>query len=569
LFLRGVAATGGSVSTNSEVAQIFYAIADLLEIQNERFKPEAYRRAARSIESLGEDLRHVANRGGLGEIPGVGEALRAKVAEYLRDGRIHYYEDLRQQFPPGVIRLMQIPGVGPKTTARFYRELHLESPEEVARAIDEGRLAGLPGFGERKIEKLKEALAQARGAPAGRLPLDVAWRQAREVLDELRARAPIRDFSAAGSLRRCREDVGDLDLLVTTDAPTKAVRAFVQLPGVREIVMQGDTRATVVRGPGLHLDLRVVDPDSFGAALQYFTGSKDHNIHLRSLAQKRGLKINEYGVFRGDERIGGATEEEVYRIMDLPWIPAEIRENHGEIEAAQKHQLPQLVSVEDLKGELHRHLREDDDAPAIRAIAEAARRRKFDYVGLVLPEPKDEGRRASLLRDVRDVQKSIGQRGPRLFVAEERALGRRAPGPERPEGVDYLIGVAAERPPAGDAKASPATPLFVGHLALAEPGGVPPAEALEPWFRWCRTHGVALEITPSGAADGLDAGSARRFVSAGGSVLLSAGGDSAAGFTGLELSTGRARRAWITGGSVLNARPAGRAGPPRGARPDE
>ncbi|MCI4347588.1 MAG: helix-hairpin-helix domain-containing protein, partial [Thermoplasmata archaeon] len=390
------------MSTNSEVAQIFYAIADLLDLQSERFKPDAYRRAARSIESLGEDLRKVAQRGGLDQIPGVGEALREKILEYLRDGRISYYEKLQQTFPPGVLELMRTPGLGPKTIGRFYLELQIDSPAALAQAIDQGRLEGLSGFGPRKIEKLREALRSVAAAPpAARMPLLTAWRLARLVMQELSSRTPVQDITAAGSLRRCRESVGDLDILATSARPPETIAVFTGLAGVRSILLQGDTKATVIHEPGIQIDLRVVEPSSFGAALQYFTGSKDHNIHLRSLARDRGLKINEYGVVRGEERVAGVTETEVYDSLGLALIPPEIRENQGEIEAAQAHQLPALISVDQLRGELHRHLPDAPDVEWMKALTSDARRRKFQYLGLVLPPLQSGGSLRTLVPEVR------------------------------------------------------------------------------------------------------------------------------------------------------------------------
>jgi len=220
------------MSTNTEVAQIFYAIADLLDLQSERFKPDAYRRAARSIESLGEDLRKVAQRGGLDQIPGVGEALREKILEYLKDGKIAYYEKLKATFPPGVLALMRIPGLGPKTTGRFYAQLHIDSPEALATAIDAGRLEGLAGFGPKKIQNLREALRSAAATPtATRTPLLAAWRLARSIVEALSQRTPVKNIIAAGSLRRCRESVGDLDILATSVRPPETLGVFVGLPG--------------------------------------------------------------------------------------------------------------------------------------------------------------------------------------------------------------------------------------------------------------------------------------------------------------------------------------------------
>ena len=258
--------------------------------------------------------------GRLSEIPGVGEAIQKKIEEFLDTGKIDYYERLKQAVPPGVIALIRMPGVGPKTAARFQLELGIDSPAALLAAIDQGRLAGVAGFGPKKIANLRKAVANAPSTPVGRMPLRAAWGIARGVVEQLRAAAPIEQVEVAGSLRRRRENVGDLDILATSSSPERAIGVFSKLPGVREVVVQGDTKCTVIFDPGIQIDLRVVLPESFGAALQYFTGSKDHNVRLRTWAKDRGLKINEYGVFRGDDRIAGPTEEEVYRSLGLPWI---------------------------------------------------------------------------------------------------------------------------------------------------------------------------------------------------------------------------------------------------------
>ncbi|MFZ0831354.1 MAG: helix-hairpin-helix domain-containing protein [Thermoplasmata archaeon] len=557
------------MSTNSEVAQIFYAIADLLDLQSERFKPEAYRRAARSIESLGEDLRKVAQRGALDQIPGVGEALREKILEYLLEGKISYYDRLRETFPPGVLELMRIPGIGPKTTGRFYVELQINSPTALAQAIDQGRLTGLPGFGPRKIENLRQALRTVAAAPpAARTPLLTAWRLARSVVHELSSRTPVQDITAAGSLRRCRENVGDLDILATSARPPETIAVFAGLPGVRRVVVQGDTKATVIHEPGIQIDLRVVEPASFGAALQYFTGSKDHNIQLRSLARDQGLKINEYGVFRGEARVAGETEAEVYATLGLPWMPPEIRENQGEIEAAQAGKLPSLVDADILRGELHRHVPEALDAAWVEALVSEARRRKFHYLGLVVATGPNAASPRSQLEDLRRLWKAAAPESLRLRAGQEVMVGTLnglTPG----FASDYLIGLldptatsGPPRPPEGPLSNRP---LFMGHLPLAPPGGDVPRESITPWIRWCRAQGVALEMTPAGAENGLDAVAARWAQEAGVALVLSGGVDD---LSELDLTLGKARRGWVSAEGVLNSRDDGAAAsPPKASRP--
>ena len=319
---KGAGPAPRAVPSNAEAAAIFREIADLLDVLGEKFKPEAYRRAARSIESLTEELSAVAARNELRSIPGVGDAIEEKIRELLATGRIAYHDRLTHEVPPGLLEILRLPGLGPKTARRFWVELGVEGTAELKAAIDAGRLDGMKGFGAKKIEQIRAALSPApAGSSGARRPIEAAYPLAMAILRALRAGAPVREAEIAGSFRRGRETVGDLDVLVTSEAPEAVFDAFSKLPEVREVRLRGGTKETVVLSNGLQVDLRVVEPEAFGAALQYFTGSKDHNVRLRSLARDRGLKVNEYGVFRGDDRVAGRTEAEVYAALGLAWIP--------------------------------------------------------------------------------------------------------------------------------------------------------------------------------------------------------------------------------------------------------
>ncbi len=309
------------MASNAEAAEIFRGIADLLDVMGERFKPEAYRRAARSIDSLTETLSAVAARGELRSIPGVGDAIEEKLKEYLATGTIGYYDRLQMEVPPGVAEMLGIPGLGPKTARRFWVELGIEGPAELLSALDAGRLIGVKGFGPKKITQIRTAVEASRTTtPGARIPIEDAYPIAQALVRGLREGAGADRVEVAGSFRRGRETVGDLDILVTSDDPTRAFDVFSALPEVKEVRLRGGTKETVLLRNGLQVDLRVVEPASFGAALVYFTGSKDHNVQIRSLAKDRGLRVNEYGVLRGEERIAGRTEEEVYASLGLAWI---------------------------------------------------------------------------------------------------------------------------------------------------------------------------------------------------------------------------------------------------------
>jgi DNA polymerase/3'-5' exonuclease PolX len=552
------------MSKNDELIRIFNEIADLLDLAGEvRFKADAYRRAARSLESLGEDIGRAAERGDLGSIPGVGEALEEKIREYLRTGHLAYYEKLRSQFPPGVLEIMQLPGVGPKTTRRFLLELHVQSPAELAKAIEEGKLAGMSGFAERKIASIREGLAArgVDGAPTGaRHPVVVAWEISEAVVATLRARTRVEFLGVAGSLRRGRETVGDIDVLATSAETAPVLDAFVSMAGVREVRARGDTKATIVMDPGIQVDLRVVAPESFGAALQYFTGSKDHNIRLRTKARDRGLKINEYGVFRGTERIAGATEEEVYAAMGLTWMPPEIRENRGEIEAAERGTIPSLVDPKDLRGDLHVHLTEPSGT-ALAEWAAAAQGAGFRYLGFVLDVPGPELPAAA--RALRERWAKLPAPPPvAAFVGFE--VGAEA-WESPPAGADYYLlrPGPAEDPPPKELPSGAPEPLFVAHL----PAPGPPARGR--WITWAAGHPpVGLDVSPTPTSEGLDSGEVQRAVAAGCPLFLTSGARTPAELRRIAIAVRLARRGWAEPAHVATTREFRKASPdpPVGAR---
>ena len=484
------------MTSNAEAAEIFRTIADLLDVLGEKFKPEAYRRASRSIESLTEDLSRVAARGELRTIPGVGEAIAEKIEEYLRTGTVPYYERLKREVPPGVIELMRLSGLGPKTARRFWVELGIEGPAELAEAIAQGRLDSVKGFGPRKIDLIRTVLEQARGAPASggaRVPIETVYPIAERIVRALRERARTDSVEAAGSFRRRRENVGDLDVLVASEEPERVFDVFSALPEVAEVRLRGGTKETVRLTTGLQVDLRVVAPGAFGAALQYFTGSKDHNVRLRSIARERGLKINEYGVFRGEERIAGRTEEEVYGTLGIAWIPPELREDRGEIEAAGRGALPTLVRAEDLTGDLHVHLPANATPSDVRRLVEDAGRRRLAYLGVVVAGVTGDGNWFSVPAEAVAALDRSHPAG--LEVAPVLEAG---PGPlptsVRQVPAAYRVVRPAGSPgePTAPDPGGPA-PRLVAHLGSTAGGADPPWRH---WVEWARTHGAAIEVGP-------------------------------------------------------------------------
>ncbi len=368
---------------NADIAAIFEEIADLLEIQGENpFRIRAYRNAARQMEAMGVPAADLLARGeDLTELPGIGEDLAAKIKEIVKTGSCKALEKLRKQLPPTITTLLKIPGLGPKRVKALYQKLKIESLTDLARAARDGQIRALEGFGAKTEATILQAL-EAHAGEAKRFKLAIAAQYAEPLCDYLARIKGVQHAVVAGSYRRAKETVGDLDILVTAGKSGPVMDRFTAYDEVARVLAQGETRSTVVLKCGLQVDLRVVEDTSFGAALHYFTGSKNHNIVIRRLGQKKGLKINEYGVFKGERRVGGKTEESVFQSVGLPFIPPELRENRGEIEAARAGKLPRLVELKDLKGDLHVHTKATDGHHTLKEMAEATRARDFEYVAI-------------------------------------------------------------------------------------------------------------------------------------------------------------------------------------------
>ncbi|HDP36687.1 MAG TPA: DNA polymerase/3'-5' exonuclease PolX [Candidatus Atribacteria bacterium] len=369
---------------NIELSRIFEQIARILKIKGENpFKIRAYEKIALVLENLPIDIETIYRQGGLSNIPGVGESIAKKIEEFLTTGKLEYYEKLKETIPSGVIELLDISEVGPKTAKLLYEELGVNNIEKLEKAVRQHRIKDLPGMGEKSEDNILRGIELYKRRKE-RVLLGTALPLAEEIVESLSRLDETEKINFAGSLRRKKETIGDIDILVTSQRPEKIMKTFTSLPQVREILAEGPTKSSVITKEDIHVDVRVVEPISFGAALQYFTGSKAHNIKLRELAVKRGLKINEYGVFdvKTDRRIAGESEQEIYQILDLPFIPPELREDRGEIEAAQENRLPQLIEYSQIKGDLHLHTKWSDGAHTIRQMAEAAKKRGYKYIAI-------------------------------------------------------------------------------------------------------------------------------------------------------------------------------------------
>ncbi len=368
---------------NEDIAVIFEEMADLLEIENANpFRVRAYRNAARTVRGLGRELSEMVAAGeDLTRLPGIGKDLAAKIEEILATGHARALDKLHKQVPASLEALLKIPGLGPKRVKLLYQQLHIRTLKQLENAARQGRLQDLPGFGVKIEQRILDTI-EARRSQEKRFLHNTARQYAEPLVAYLRAVAGVDEVVVAGSYRRGKDTVGDLDILVTARADSPVMQRFIEYDEVHEIVSKGTTRATVFLRCGLQVDLRVVEQQSYGAALYYFTGSKAHNIRVRRLAQQRGLKINEYGVFKGERRIAGKTELSVFKAVGLPFIPPELREGRGEIEAAQANKLPRLITLQELRGDLHVHTNASDGNAGIEEMARAARQHGLEYIAI-------------------------------------------------------------------------------------------------------------------------------------------------------------------------------------------
>ncbi len=414
---------------NSEVAKVFQDIADLLELKGENvFKVRAYQKAARAIEHHPRELEAMLGEGeDLQSIPGVGEAIAKKTAELITTGGLGYYENLKAEFPQGITNLLDIPGIGPKTASKLSGELGITSVDELEQAIKDGRVAALFRLGEKTADNILHQI-QALRRKDQRIPIGEALPIVQEVIAALRSIPGVRNLTPAGSLRRLQETVGDIDLMGTADNSKDVIDAFVALPLVKQVLGQGSTKASVIVSGGLRVDLRMVEHDSFGSLLQYFTGNKQHNIALRERWHKQGLKLSEYGitVIATDKLEKFATEEAFYRRLGMQYIPPELREAQGETEKAAQGAIPKLVELSDIKGDLHTHTEWSDGHDSIEELARAAQDMGYQYIAIT---EHSAGRGIAHGLDVERVKEQ---------VAEIKALN------ERLSGICVLTGIEVD-----------------------------------------------------------------------------------------------------------------------------
>ena len=368
---------------NARIAAVFDRIADILEILGENaFRIRSYRNASRTVGDMAEPLADMVAEGeDLTRLPGIGEGLAGRIHEILESGTCEMLEDLRQRLPPKLTDLLHVKGLGPKKVKVLYERLGIETLADLKAAAEAGRIRDLEGMGAKTEQNILKGLATLE-SEAGRISIKEAADAVRALARHLEAVGAIRRWDIAGSCRRRRETIGDLDVLVEASDRERAADGILAYPPIEDVVARGEQKVSVALAGGLQVDFRFIEAEAFGAAMMYFTGSKAHNITLRKRAQKQRLKLNEYGLFRGKRQVAGKTEEEVFKALDLPWIPPELREDRGEIDAASEGNLPKLIEQKEIRGDLHAHTTATDGANTPQELAEAARARGYQYLAI-------------------------------------------------------------------------------------------------------------------------------------------------------------------------------------------
>jgi DNA polymerase (family 10) len=555
---------------NLELAECFHEIADLLEIREDNvFRVRAYRRAADQLENLAEDVVEALQA--KKKIPGIGADLAAKIREWADTGSMGYLEEVRRGLPRGVRQIMSLPGVGPKTAKLIHQRLGIDSVEGLEEACRSGTILEVPGIRQKTCQNILRGIETWRLGQA-RMPLARALPLAEALVRALRESAPIRAIEVAGSLRRRVETVGDIDILVTSDRPAAVLDRFVGLPQVASVLARGETKSSIRHRENLQVDLRVVEPEAFGAALQYFTGSKNHNVKLRELAVRRKLKISEYGVYDdAGRRVAGRTEEEVYAAVGLPWIPPELREDTGEIEAALAGALPPLVEVAHIRGDLHAHTEWSDGHHPLEALVEAAEARGYEYIIV-----SDHSRSATIARGLTPEQ--LRDQMGRIRALQPRHRIRILSGSEcdilADGSLDFPDDLLAEldvvlaavhsrfKQPGSEMTARICRALENPHVRiLVHPTGrllgsrEPYDVDLEQVFAVARRHGKAVEINASPWRLDLKDSHARRARDLGLALAIDTDTHYLSELDHIELGIATARRAWIGPEQVVNARP--------------
>jgi DNA polymerase (family 10) len=564
---------------NRDIAETFDTIADMLQIKGESYhRWMAYHRAAETIRELSRDLKAVAAGDGLTSLPGIGDTLAQKIEEMLQTGELEFYQKLQAEVPLGVVSMMRINGVGPKKAALFWQELGITTIDELRTAAEEGKLASLSGMGEKTQQKILKGIEALARQQTGRTPLADAQPIAEKILARLLEMPQVGRGEIAGSIRRARPTIGDVDLLVTGDDGAPIMEAFVNMPEVEQVLVHGDTKTSVQLFSGLQVDLRVLPEAKFGTALQYFTGSQQHNIRVRDLAQAKGYSLNENALVPIDDSgeldwenaVYCATEAEVYEKIGLPCFPPEIRENRGEFEAAQNGTLPRLVTVEDMRGDLHMHTTASDGTLSVRKMAETARERGREYI-VITDHSRSLGIANGLsierlMQQQEEVRRVNDEMGDDFHIFHGTEMDINADGSlDYPDDVlarlDFVIAslhvsLRQDRETITQrvltAVNNPHVDL-IGHPRGQMIGTREPADLdMERVFEAAAKSGVALEINANPIRLDLEAGLAQQAAGMGIPISINTDAHSAHQMDLLSYGVRTARRGWIEPGQVIN-----------------
>jgi DNA polymerase (family 10) len=582
----GAVAEAGRI-TNKMAADLLAGVAARLQIMEEnRFRIIAFQNAAESLRNLAQDINHVAAEGALQAIPGIGKAIADALAEYVATGAVADFADLWEKIPQGVVDIMAVPDMGPKKAARLWKEVGITSVAQLKAAAEQGQLRDLKGFGAKSEEKILRGIELISRRTDDRTPIGVARPLALSVIAALTERLPagvIQRIEVAGSLRRWKETIGDVDILCVAADPAAVMTAFRALPQVASILGAGETKSSVVLANGLQVDLRVVEAQNWGAALQYFTGSKEHNVAVRELAQKQGWSLNEYGLTAtgegsaaaGEQRFFGE-EAELYEFLGMAWVPPELRENRGEVQAARKHELPALIGVADIRGELHGHTTWSDGTASVAEMAAVARQRGYHYwsvsdhsigLGIVQGVDGEQLQRQRLEIDAYNRQCAAEGVDFRLLQGTEAEIladGTLGLSDEVLATLDVVVAsihsaqrqdretitercLKAVRNPHVDILGHP-TGRLLGHR--------PPTELdMERVLQACRETGTVVEINANPERLDVNDVYARRAVELGCKLAINCDAHRPNGMEYLAYGIGVARRGWLAAADVINTRP--------------
>lgn len=557
---------------NSEIATIFDHVADLLEIEDaNRFRVRAYRNAANTIRDLGRSLQDMLEEGeDLSDLPDIGEDLAGKIAEIVRTGRLPLLDEISDDVPEAIVEATRIPGIGPERARALFKALDLSSVDDLKQAAEDGRIEGIEGFGEKTQAQIRDALEEGLIGDE-RIRLDVAEDFAEPLLEWIRGIDGVAKAEIAGSYRRRKETVGDLDILVEGEDGGQIIDRFTEYDEVEDIASKGKTRSTVTLRSGLQVDLRVIPEPSWGAALYYFTGSKSHNIAGRRRAQDRDLKLNEYGLFDGEQRIAGATEEEIYDGIDLPWIDPVLRENRSEIEAAEKEELPELVKPGDIKGDLHAHTTASDGKNSLKEMAQAAKEMGYEFLAIT-DHSKSQTQAGGLSEDALHRQiDEIGALNEKLDgirllascevdILEDGSLDFPDKLLERLDlvvaSVHSKLDLAEDRQTERMIRAMD-NPLvsIIGHPTGRQIGQrKSSALDMERLLEAAKDRGCVLELNANPARLDLKDVLCRRAAEKGVDIAISTDAHSTGGLGNMRFGIDQARRGWLAAGNIVNTR---------------